>query len=68
MTDFDHAADLTNVSVQVVPALSDNFMYLISSPPVPGSAAPRSAAVIDPVEPEKLLALADEIGVSARAH
>eukprot|EP00301_Raphidiophrys_heterophryoidea_P010111 c15153_g1_i1.p1 GENE.c15153_g1_i1~~c15153_g1_i1.p1 ORF type:complete len:290 (-),score=63.37 c15153_g1_i1:121-990(-) len=43
-----------NVLVTVVPALSDNYMYLL------GDLDKKVAAVVDPVEPEKLLEVAKQ--------
>eukprot|EP00038_Savillea_parva_P027505 m.59958 g.59958 ORF g.59958 m.59958 type:complete len:99 (+) comp7926_c0_seq1:30-326(+) len=54
---FDHEVDpASGAAVHVVPALSDNFMYLIVC------TASNVAAVVDPVEPDKLIAKAKEVG------
>ena len=43
--------------VEVVPMLSDNYSYLLWDP------LTREGAAIDPVEPKKIIAKADEVGV-----
>jgi len=50
--------DHLNMKVQVLPALSDNYMYLLIDE------ASREAAVVDPVNPESVLAAVEEAGVT----
>ena len=45
------------VTIDICPALDDNYMYLISDP------VTKVAAVVDPVEPQKVLDKAKERGV-----
>jgi hydroxyacylglutathione hydrolase len=49
------------VTIDIVPALRDNYMYLISDP------VTKIAAVVDPVEPEQLIAKAAERGVEIQS-
>merc|ERR1712059_51014 len=49
--------DQTNMKVRVLPALSDNYMYLLMDQ------STRQAAVVDPVDPASVLAAVEEEGV-----
>ena len=48
------------VTIDICPALRDNYMYLISDPTT------KVAAVVDPVEPQKLISKAAERGVDIK--
>ena len=51
---FEHPG---NMQVHVLPALSDNFMYVIVDPQT------KEAAVVDPVEPDKVINTVQELGI-----
>jgi hydroxyacylglutathione hydrolase len=57
---FVHALSSSHCSVHIVPALSDNFTYLIVD------TASKVAGVIDPVEPQKLIDTAAALGVEIK--
>lgn len=49
--------DQNNMKVRVLPALSDNYMYLLVDQ------STKQAAVVDPVDPDSVLAAVEEEGV-----
>jgi hydroxyacylglutathione hydrolase len=49
---------LGGLTVRVLPALQDNYMYLVEDP------VTREAAIVDPVEPEKVLSAVKESGAN----
>jgi hydroxyacylglutathione hydrolase len=53
----ENLLETASLAVVPVPALEDNYMYIIMDK------ATRAAAVVDPVEPQKVLEVAREIGV-----
>ncbi|KAK4318225.1 hypothetical protein Pmani_010762 [Petrolisthes manimaculis] len=52
------SVDHANMKVKILPALSDNYMYLVVDE------VSKEAAVVDPVEPKTVLAAVEEAGVS----
>lgn len=49
--------DMTSLNVKILPALSDNYMYLISD------TSTKEAAIVDPVDPESVIAAVKSEGV-----
>eukprot|EP00036_Acanthoecidae_sp_10tr_P011855 CAMPEP_0182928322 /NCGR_PEP_ID=MMETSP0105_2-20130417/15529_1 /TAXON_ID=81532 ORGANISM="Acanthoeca-like sp., Strain 10tr" /NCGR_SAMPLE_ID=MMETSP0105_2 /ASSEMBLY_ACC=CAM_ASM_000205 /LENGTH=266 /DNA_ID=CAMNT_0025066323 /DNA_START=118 /DNA_END=915 /DNA_ORIENTATION=- len=59
MASFEHTVDpASGLAVHVVPVLNDNYAYLLVCQDT------QTAAVVDPVEPEKLLAAAAAVGAT----
>lgn len=50
--------EMTRMTVKKIPALKDNFMYLVVCNET------KNAAIVDPVEPDRVLEVAKEAGVS----
>ncbi|XP_053693969.1 hydroxyacylglutathione hydrolase, mitochondrial isoform X1 [Sabethes cyaneus] len=50
--------NMTRLTVKKIPALKDNFMYLVVCNET------KNAAIVDPVEPDRVLQVAKESGVS----
>lgn len=48
------------MKIRVLPALQDNYMYLLIDP------ATKNAAIVDPVEPDTVIAAVEEEGVSLK--
>lgn len=48
---------MSSMNVKILPALSDNFMYLITDP------STNEAAIVDPVDPESVIAAVKNEGV-----
>lgn len=48
---------MSSINVKILPALSDNFMYLITD------TATKEAAIVDPVDPESVIAAVQTEGV-----
>merc|ERR1719342_1631297 len=49
---------MASMKVRILPALSDNYMYLLVDP------ATNQAAIVDPVDPESVIAAVEEEGVT----
>ena len=49
--------DQNTMKIRILPALSDNYMYLLMDP------ATNEAAIIDPVDPESVIKAVEEEGV-----
>lgn len=49
---------LATMRIRVLPALQDNYMYLLIDP------VTKNAAIVDPVEPNTVLAAVQEEGVA----
>ena len=52
---------LGGLTVRVLPALQDNYMYLVEDP------VTREAAIVDPVEPEKVSGFSAFLLLSSRS-
>lgn len=48
------------MKIRVLPALQDNYMYLLIDP------VTKNAAIVDPVEPDTVIAAVEEEGVSLK--
>jgi hydroxyacylglutathione hydrolase len=52
---------MSDISVKILPALSDNYMFLIICN------ATKQAAIVDPVDPEQVLRAVDEANVELKS-